>query len=153
MKLTLKNFLKIGNLQRLFRVSVIFVFVSALTPQFLTLVEAGPVSSCPTGEICLMSDLAKSSGITYYYAFFTNDGDLSNNSYANECWSGCGFPVNDNNIQIRNRNGGKPQACLYRDFNFNGPTVGSANFYNSYWNNTTVQNQGSSILGKQGTIC
>jgi hypothetical protein len=114
--------------------------------------SAGPVSTCPINEMCLMADASKSGG-NWEYAFATNDNDLRNNSYYAECWSGCGFEVNDNNIMVRNRKSTTARACVYRNTSASGGSVGYANFVNAYWVSLNPINEGTSIYFRSNATC
>lgn len=116
------------------------------------LVSAGPVSSCPINEMCLMADGSKSDG-NWEYAFATNDNDLRNNSYYAECWSGCGYEVNDNNIMVRDRKSTTTRACVYRNTSASGGSVGHANFANAYWVSLNPINEGTSIYFRSSATC
>ena len=115
--------------------------------------QAGPTASCSINQMCLMADDIKSGGL-WEYEFAIDDPDLSSNRYVEECsFTKCGYPVNDNNIKVRDRKSTTVRACVYRDYNGNGGSVGSAPYLNANWVVLNPIDQGSSIYFRPNAYC
>jgi len=117
------------------------------------IVHAGPTAACSLNQMCLMANDIKSGG-AWEYEFATNDSDLSNNRYVQECsFATCGYAVNDNNIKVRDRKSTSNRACVYRDYNGAGGSVGNAPYSGPTWVVLNPIDQGSSIYFTSNAYC
>jgi hypothetical protein len=138
------------NTFKLLTISAVTIY--AVAGNF-ALAHAGPTAACSTNQMCLMANDIRSGG-AWEYEFATNDSDLSNNRYVQECsFTICGYAVNDNNIKVRDRKSTTNRACVYRDYNGSGGSVGSAPYLNANWVVLNPIDQGSSIYFTSNAYC